>query len=110
MDTLSRPAPRVNPTARDLAVADRLAFLADGGDPDAYRPSWRVDDLDPVTGKTYRLHPIDAGYYPERDILDTEAASFAAFLADEAAAEVAHLDALAFDAGCLGGYMAGLAD
>lgn len=47
MLTLSPIAPAVKPaplpTARERAVADRLAFLADGGDPDEYRSGWAGD-------------------------------------------------------------------
>ncbi len=42
MPTLTAFAPVVNISRADLATADRLAFLADGGDPDSYYAGWEV--------------------------------------------------------------------
>lgn len=46
MSAIIAPAsPSVNPTPADLALADRFAWLADGGDADAYPGlGWQVDD------------------------------------------------------------------
>ena len=33
--------PAIAPTAAELLIGDHLAFLADGGDPNGYRPGWR---------------------------------------------------------------------
>lgn len=104
MPTLAPSSPRVNPTPADLLLGDRLAHLADGGDPDAYRPDWRTTSLDPFTGKSYELHPLDAGFFPEADPLDLDALNWFAQLDEEAEAE--HLADLRDEAEAYAGYMA----
>lgn len=39
-----RPAPAAEPTPIEDATADRIAFEADGGEPDDYRPGWAGDE------------------------------------------------------------------
>lgn len=40
--------PLPTPTVAEDALADRLAFLADGGDPDDYHPEWAGDIYEPT--------------------------------------------------------------
>lgn len=76
---------------------------------------------DTVSGVNFEVHPLDAGFYPEVDILDVCEAGWVGHLADEeadAAAEEAEFDEwmranadrLADDGMAYDGMMAGLYD
>ena len=63
MTTLAPILALVKPTPSDLTLGDRLAFLADDGDPDAYRAGWDLDaQLDSQWAASLEAEAEDAHY------------------------------------------------
>ncbi len=55
------PATLPVPTVAEHALADRLAHLADGGDPDAYRPGWEADAYSPTVADFWEQRGYSIG-------------------------------------------------